>query len=474
MRLTRAIIRNFRSIKEQTIRFDPPCRVLVGINESGKSNILRALNLLDAEVKAMPDDLRDIGPDEDPNADAHVIFVFATEPADRRAVLDNIGSRVVGDLERVRISTSSGHTTLKQLILSWTEWLYMVDVKTAKRSFSRWSTVGQGMKLEGEWCMPVKNASAPIEVRGISRNLNEFLLIRGPDFPDLDEDFITSIDIDTLITAITNEFGNTATLPTVVFWAYDEENLLPGSIPLDTFADDPDTCMPLKHMFRLTGYTDISAAIATAQQKRNGLTNLLNAVSHATTTHITKVWKEFKGLSIELTINGPNIEAAVQDAHNKFDLARRSDGFKRFVSFLLLVSVKAKTKELTNTLYLHDEPDTSLHPSGARYLKDELIRLSDSNYVVYSTHSIFMIDRENIGRHLIVRKKQEVTAIEDVTPSNIKEEEVIYNALGYSIFEQLEERNILFEGWRDKRLFQVRLSRSALADGDKAPLDRKS
>jgi len=70
-----------------------------------------------------------------------------------------------------------------------------------------------------------------------------------------------------------------------------------------------------------------------------------------------------------------------------------------------------------------------------------------------------MIDRENLGRHLIVKKEHESTILNEVTASNIVDEEVIYNALGYSIFEELKPKNILFEGWRDKRLYQVRVSK---------------
>ena len=47
MKLSRVEIKNFRSIKKVDVHFDPTCRILVGINESGKSNILRALSLLD-------------------------------------------------------------------------------------------------------------------------------------------------------------------------------------------------------------------------------------------------------------------------------------------------------------------------------------------------------------------------------------------------------------------------------------------
>lgn len=119
--------------------------------------------------------------------------------------------------------------------------------------------------------------------------------------------------------------------------------------------------------------------------------------------------------------------------------------------------VKVKTNQLENTLLLIDEPEIGLHPSGARYLKDELIKISEQNYVVYSTHSIFMVDKENVGRHLLIKKQNEVTVVAEVTQSNFVDEEVIYNALNYSIFENLKEVNILFEGWRDKKLFQVAL-----------------
>lgn len=90
---------------------------------------------------------------------------------------------------------------------------------------------------------------------------------------------------------------------------------------------------------------------------------------------------------------------------------------------------------------------------------DELIDISKNNYVVFSTHSIFMIDNKIINRHLIVKKKAEITDAEEVSESNIQDEEVIYKSLGYSIFSNLKEKNLIFEGWKDKRLFEVAISR---------------
>lgn len=180
---------------------------------------------------------------------------------------------------------------------------------------------------------------------------------------------------------------------------------------------------------------------------------MLARIAKHTTKHIKSVWQEYQSIEVFLTENGSNINISVTEGFNHFDFSSRSDGFKRFVSFLILVSAKVKTNQLKNTLLLIDEPEIGLHPTGARYLRDELIKISEKNHVVYSTHSIFMIDKENIGRHLLVEKKNEITTVTEVTQSNFVDEEVIYNAIGYSIFENLKETNILFEGWRDKKVF---------------------
>jgi hypothetical protein len=129
----------------------------------------------------------------------------------------------------------------------------------------------------------------------------------------------------------------------------------------------------------------------------------------------------------------------------------------------LVVSASVTTGEFTNTLLLVDEPEGGLHPSGARFLRDELLRTANTNYVVYSTHSTHMIDREKIERHLIITKSREQTLVEAAGDSNFFEEEVLFNALGASIFEQLKSKNILFEGWRDKRLFDIALKGSSEA-----------
>jgi hypothetical protein len=189
------------------------------------------------------------------------------------------------------------------------------------------------------------------------------------------------------------------------------------------------------------------------------LNNLLRRVAEKTSKHFHSTWQEYEGIKFSLAIDGADLIARIEDESNHYELSQRSDGFKRFVTFLLMVSAEDASNLLTNTVLLIDEPEIGLHPSGARYLMDELIDISKNNYVVFSTHSIFMIDSKIIKRHLIVKKKSEITQAEEVSESNIQDEEVIYKSLGYSIFSNLKEKNLIFEGWRDKKLFETALSR---------------
>ena len=70
-----------------------------------------------------------------------------------------------------------------------------------------------------------------------------------------------------------------------------------------------------------------------------------------------------------------------------------------------------------------------------------------------------MIDENCIERHYIVKKEEEKTIVEIPDEDNIVEEEVLFKALGFSIYQMLNKSNLLFEGWRDKKLFKTALER---------------
>ena len=438
-------------------RFHPRCRVLVGINESGKSNILRALSLLDPDIAIEPDDLRDSRPQDPPYISASIRFYFTIDADEKAAATKAIAQRIEGKLSETPIIQINGkHLSISQYVQTFTEVLYRVNLFDKSRDYSFWAPSANS-KILPPWQYIQQHAvTAPpgTQIRPAPAKLRE-----QPREILASEKLLEFTPVD-LARMVAQEFHAMLKKqhPSVVVWKYSESQLLPGKINLAAFSEDPDICLPLKHMFNLAGVEDIGEAIEAATERKNGIRNLLKKVSAVATKHLHQVWKEYRAIDFEIIQNGDHIDAHIIDRYNAFDLSRRSDGFKRFVSFLFHISAKAKSKHLKNTLYLDDEPDIGLHPSGARYLRDELVKVAEENFVVYATHSIFMIDGENLDRHLLVSKTNETTAVEQASDSNFANEEVMFNALGYSIFEHLKPVNIVFEGWRDKRLFKVALT----------------
>ena len=464
MQLKRVDIRNYRSIAETSIDFQPRCRILVGINEAGKTNILQALSLLDTKSKVLPNDIREFRGDEDLNQDAFVSFVFTVDGEQQAKALESVLLKLLTLAPKVLLISYEGvDLSLDDFNKHRNEVLYCVDLKTNQRNITAWK-LHNGMSLLPRWkkisaaCPKDFSINLP---NGKTALLTNYILVDTESIRGIPENYIEPGELKPIFDIYNTSMKQYAVeqLPTCIYWSYKDENLLPGQINIQSFAANPDSCLPLKCMFKLSKVEDIPTAIAKAKARADGMRNLLNRVSEQTTRYLHGVWKEYKDLSILLFQNGENIDAVVRDKHTDFNMTRRSDGFKRFVTFLLLISARVESNDLTNVLYLHDEPDTSLHPSGARHLRDELIKISKKNYVVYSTHSIFMIDNRNMDRHLIVKRIDEITTTNKPEHSDIMDEEVLYNAIGYSIFENLKPFNIIFEGWRDKQVFEIALSK---------------
>lgn len=468
MKLDRLEIKNFRSIHDTKIDFDPPCRVLVGINESGKSNILNALALLSDDYEPdKKDDLREALPNEDPIDESYVRFIFKFEKDESDKLFEAVSSKILASAKNPDIVSIDGKNKgVKEFCATRNEGLYTADVLKEEKSFKYWK-LGSKYRFLGGWKKPTSACPLDfnVELKDQQHKLAEYKLVRAADLTDIPEGYLEDVKLDDLaelsgnaITEITE--GN---LPDALFWKYDEENLLPNFVKIADFSANPDSCIPLKNMFTLAGIDDIKISIDDARKGTdNQFQNYLDRIAKRTTDHFREVWKEYKNIEFSLKLNADQIIPGVKEK-NVHDFARRSDGFKRFVTFLLMISVNVKTDNLNNTLLLVDEADASLHPSGARYLRDELIRISKKNYVVYSTHSIFMIDSGDIRRHYIVKKEDEITTIEQARASNIADEEVLYNALGHSVFAILKEKNIIFEGWNDKHLFQIALENTSAA-----------
>ncbi|WNY23175.1 DNA replication and repair protein RecF [Methanimicrococcus hongohii] len=427
MFLSKIEIKNFRSIKSLIIDTDPKCQIFVGINESGKSNILKAISLLNSDDFSN-DDIRFEGKQEEPVEEAFINYYFKCSEIEIRDMLGFIEESLIAN----NIFPPS----------------FIDDIR------SQWSILAEYITdFNVGYCFyDLKNKSRGIIVNSINEITKKSLIFKNPG----DFQYIDSLE-DIVSTTITQFIrGN---LPEIVYWKYDEKHLLPNTINLLQFQQNPSICLPLKSMFYLTGYKDIQKVITEARNgRRNALENILDKVSVNSTNYLNEVWRDYGNIKFHLSLDGENLNIHIQDEENKYDCDQRSDGFKRFIAFLLSLSAKVKHGEIEESIIIVDEPDINLHISGQRYLTEELIKMSSKNLVFYSTHSIFMIDSKKPDRHFIVKKLKEETVVKRVEKSNITDDEVIYRALGYSTFETLKENNLIFEGWSDQEVLKMVLS----------------
>lgn len=460
MKLSRAEIRNFRSVADLKLSFEPRCRVLIGINESGKSNILRALHLLDPKVTVQASDLRIELLDEPQVTSGWVRFVFQFSEDESTEISDALSKNFEeSSLSRPLAQIDNEILTAIQWIRRAHQGVHVISLPAGKRSSTTWSASSNTTIVPG-W---VRNKSAePFEILN-----GESKVVVAPSTFAWVGDSLTSLP-DTLEEATIAQLYGVLTeitglivsreLPACIFWKYSDQYLLPSTIDINTFCSDPNSCIPLKSMFELAGY-DVSKLLETInkarQQGHYRYSQILEKTANAATQHIRNIWKDYRSVRLKLEPNGDALSPIVTDDQVPLDMANRSDGFKRFVSFLLQISAKVRTEELQDALILVDEPEIALHPSGCKHLLEELIKISESNATVFSTHSIFMIDKENIDRHLVVEKRKEVTTVWKAEKSRIQDEEVLYSAMGYSVFETLKPKNLIFEGWRDKYVYSI-------------------
>ena len=464
MKLVKAEIVNFRSIRNITISFDPKCLVLVGINESGKSNILQALALLSRNAKFDDYDIRQVHPEEGYPDDSHVEFYFEFDKEELDKLIKNFSDKTIVEPDSNIVLDNGKPISVIELCKQYARGTLLVDVLNKKSTFRHYSFENT-FSVANDIVLTTKSAStySVKTKRGEEYELDPDMILNLSDIETkLSQDLYHPLTLDELNDSLGEEIRIIMEnkRPDAIIWKYSESNLLPDKIDMTQFTLNPDTCSVLHNMFKLAGITEITKEIQNAQKRgQTGIRNMLNRVATISTQHLRDVWKDYKSVKFELQQNGNHIDASIRDEHNNFPMKFRSDGFKQFGSFLLMISARVKKGELENTLLLIDEPGVTLHPSGCQDLRDELINISKKNLVVYSTHSIFMIDKEKLDRHIIVKKKEEITFIEVVNQSNIKDEEVVYNALGHSIFADLKKQNIVFEGWRDKHLFEVAYGR---------------
>ena len=459
MRLEKVKIKGFRSIEEMEINFtDTNYMVLVGKNEGGKSSILKALSLLSGEYEFKNADVKEMYGDN-----ARVIFSCSLHSSEIAKCAIEFYELFPGDID----DQLTNELTIQEYFQKQIKYIFYI-VEHGKKGYWSHGELGT-LKTASQWYQVLHEFPQDHEPFS-SINVSDFVNQNFVDKSNFGNEvtmsvYLSQINVEDIESCLNEIIRKIAILDKYTFpvanWEYSaSEHDLPSHVNLNEFADNPDTCLPLLSMFLLSSIKkeDIQKRLTEVKEKStNSFRNLLEQISEKTNVYIKENWKEYKEIKIELHADGENITIGIKEVH-AFNFSQRSDGFRRLVSFLLMISMKNIGNGLDEQLILIDEPETGLHPSSAKNLRNKLVELSKDNLVVYATHSISMIDKDNIENNLIVSKKNEETKITIAKEDGTSSAENIYRAIGHSIYDDLKKINILLEGYTDKKtlgLFMV-------------------
>jgi predicted ATP-dependent endonuclease of OLD family len=261
-------------------------------------------------------------------------------------------------------------------------------------------------------------------------------------------------------------------LPNVVFWEYSPNYILQSETLYSDLLSKKtlqDVSRPLVNVFRIglevQSLDELKAKIKEIQTDPNERSRSNRTINKKVNEFLKNAWQDYDQ-SINISLEYERIRVEIYDPKREeeashYNMGERSQGCQTFLSFLFTIGAEAARGVLTNNILLLDEPETHLHPSGVRYMLQELIRISEKgNIVMYATHSIFLIDRNKFDRHIIVKKDRESTVFQ---PSNVgrigyfMQEEVLYRTLDTRLdsdFSFANDCNFVFEGDGDVNLFQ--------------------
>jgi energy-coupling factor transporter ATP-binding protein EcfA2 len=142
--------------------------------------------------------------------------------------------------------------------------------------------------------------------------------------------------------------------------------------------------------------TEEEIAVIAEKKKRRDV--LLQSASTSLTQKFRAWWKQGE-YRFRLAADGDHFRIWVADDRRpeEIELEGRSTGLQWFLSFYLIFLVESEDAH-AGAILLLDEPGLSLHPLAQRDLSTFFDQLSRSNQILYTTHSPFMVDPDQLDR----------------------------------------------------------------------------
>jgi predicted ATP-dependent endonuclease of OLD family len=181
---------------------------------------------------------------------------------------------------------------------------------------------------------------------------------------------------------------------------------------------------------------------------------LANRSSATVTSELRRLWKD-RQLKVRFSPDANHLDTFISDPNSAYDvevnLDERSRGLKWFFSFYVTFAADTKGGSSEKAILLLDEPGLYLH---ALSQEDLLGHLSTdfSNQIIYTTHSPFMVPTRHLDAVRTVNIEQDAgTTVSNDPVGDARTLFPIQAALGYSLSQSLfvGPYNLIVEGVTD-------------------------
>ncbi|MCI5048417.1 MAG: AAA family ATPase [Aquisalinus sp.] len=202
-----------------------------------------------------------------------------------------------------------------------------------------------------------------------------------------------------------------------------------------------------------------SEEITEIAEKKRTRSILLQSASANLTTKFRDWWKQ-GDYQFRFEADGNHFRIWVKDDRRptEVELENRSTGLQWFLSFYLVFLVESLGQHRRSILLL-DEPGMSLHPLAQRDLSAFFESLSDTNQIIYTSHSPFLVDADRLerARKVYVASDGTTKATPNLRHSEGRDEQAgaayaVHSALNLSVAESLLLgcKPVLVEGASDQ------------------------
>lgn len=204
--------------------------------------------------------------------------------------------------------------------------------------------------------------------------------------------------------------------------------------------------------------------LAATSERKTERDVLLQSAGTQLTKEFIEWWKQ-GNYRFRFAADGNFFRIWVSDEKRPEDieLENRSTGLQWFLSFFLVFLVEAKDAH-ANAILLLDEPGLTLHPLAQKDLSKFFENLAETNQLLYSTHSPFLVESDKLDRVKAVymddNGRTVATAnLRAAAPKSVQEKSIyaVHAALGLTVSDVILQgcQPVIVEGQSDQYYFST-------------------